>query len=138
MCAQVLDRQLSRGMSASDSAKVIRHGNTLPNSPRGRLANPPLQQIIQRATAILEVALPSEDLSGTRLRAMILPGRARKTLACPGACGLRWERCFNAQRNPRRRGGRLRSKFPENREFNRESAKFRAALRANHILKAAV
>src|ERR1700693_2003814 len=57
MCAQVLDRQLSRGMSASDSAKVIRHGNTLPNSPRGRLANPPLQQIIQRATAILEVAL---------------------------------------------------------------------------------
>src|ERR1700693_5142925 len=57
MCAQVLDTQLSRGMSASDSAKVIRHGNTLPNSPRGRLANPPLQQIIQRATAILEVAL---------------------------------------------------------------------------------
>src|ERR1700693_6023705 len=56
MCAQVLDTQLSRGMSASDSAKVIRHGNTLPHSPRGRLANPPLQQIIQRATAILEVA----------------------------------------------------------------------------------
>src|ERR1700693_5860998 len=57
MCAQVLDRQLSRGMSASDSAKVIRHGNTLPNSPRGPLANPTLQQIMQRATAILEVAL---------------------------------------------------------------------------------
>src|ERR1700693_1714050 len=61
MCAQVLDRQLSRGMSASDSAKVIRHGNTLPNSPGGRLANPPLQQIIQRATAIFEVALGTAD-----------------------------------------------------------------------------
>src|ERR1700693_1146022 len=65
MCAQVLDRQLSRGMSASDSAKVIRHGNTLPNSPRGRLANPPLQQIIQRATAILEVARYILNIGGS-------------------------------------------------------------------------
>src|ERR1700693_5448068 len=68
MCAQVLDRQLSRGMSASDSAKVIRHGNTLPNSPRGRLANPPLQQIIQRATAILEVAHQLNKKTGHRIK----------------------------------------------------------------------
>src|SRR5271169_3437787 len=54
MCDHVLDRQLSRGMFASDFGDSLRKHPT--ELARGRLENPPSKLEIQRATAILQVA----------------------------------------------------------------------------------
>src|SRR5271169_1336867 len=54
MCDHVLDRQLSRGMFASDFGDSSRKHPT--ELARGRLENPPSKLEIQRATAILQVA----------------------------------------------------------------------------------
>src|SRR5271169_2661143 len=72
MCDHVLDRQLSRGMFASDFGDSSRKHPT--ELARGRLENPPSKLEIQRATAILQVA-PQYKIyrSGRRLLRGALP-----------------------------------------------------------------
>src|SRR6516165_9535850 len=56
MWSQVLDRKSRRGMSALDSAKVIRYGNTLPKWTADTSKISPQNPIIHRANPILQLA----------------------------------------------------------------------------------
>src|SRR6516164_9549253 len=56
MWSQVLDRKSRRGMSALDSAKVIRYGNTLPKWTADTSKISPQNPIIHRAIPILQLA----------------------------------------------------------------------------------
>src|SRR5947209_4753602 len=57
MCDHVVAKQFSRGMSASDSAYVIRYGNTLSTSPRTASKICPPEPRNSHAAAILQLAL---------------------------------------------------------------------------------
>src|SRR6516225_8820087 len=83
MWSQVLDRKSRRGMSALDSAKVIRYGNTLPKWTADTSKISPQNPIIHRANPILQLALGPEIMGTKRATAnrAYLHGRRRELIA---------------------------------------------------------